>query len=526
MHVSNLDLESIEQFQNEPKMRPGAKGFISVPSVGMRLAPEILVLELFRDVFFSSNSRGPSRTRELRPDLRDDVENALVFSKEERAVVAALRGRRKQTRRSREEAFYAPAYPGLAREAWLSRKRERVITRLLLEGAFSQYLWSRGEEVQEKRREQQEAADVMLPAFLGTPKRPDRDEEPRDDILAGALVTPNAVVDEAAAKENLLGLTSLSSTVFEADNDELARRIMKDFLAVCQLERELPRLLWLRVLMTYLRLALPMWLLAHMRITVLVHGWLVAAIGGEAVQDENGILSALGSRNRHLLQPTLTPTREIFDRVREYIRRRVELNVLLYCIEKLHPDQLGGRAVTTRKTGASFIKLSELLTLARSCGEALRSTPEYAGCSSAQVFLSRNSERYRAWRDPLNKGQGKNIDEFLRVLYRAEHGDEVGGHLLIRFGRGSSAGFRVFPGQLLLQTMSFLAAKAKQDRPGGPMGGGRLVLGDIEEHFAQYGIDFSMAADARPLLVEELQSLGLLAGSPDAGNSVAVTCPY
>jgi hypothetical protein len=48
----------------------------------------------------------------------------------------------------------------------------------------------------------------------------------------------------------------------------------------------------------------------------------------------------------------------------------------------------------------------------------------------------------------------------------------------------------------------------------------------VEDHFGQYGIDFTMAVDARPLLMKELQAMGLLSGSPDAGSSVAVTCPY
>jgi hypothetical protein len=142
------------------------------------------------------------------------------------------------------------------------------------------------------------------------------------------------------------------------------------------------------------------------------------------------------------------------------------------------------------------------------------------------VFLRRHCERYRAWRDPLNKGQGKNIEEFLRILYRPEMGDDVGGHLLLRQGRGDSAGFRVFPGQLLLQTVAALAADAKHNMDSAVAGGGRLVLADIEEHFAMYGINFSQAADARPLLMQELQALGLLSGSPDAGSSVAVVYPF
>jgi len=164
--------------------------------------------------------------------------------------------------------------------------------------------------------------------------------------------------------------------------------------------------------------------------------------------------------------------------------------------------------------------------LARGTADALRTDPAYGQAPSTKIFLSRAAGRFRAWCDPLNKGQGKNIDEFLRVLYRAERGDEAGGHLLVREGRGESTGFRVFPGQLLLQTVAFLAGKAKHDGLETVTGGGKLVLQDIEDHFAQYGIDFSLAADARPFLINELQGLGLLNGSPDAGSSVAVACPF
>jgi len=142
-----------------------------------------------------------------------------------------------------------------------------------------------------------------------------------------------------------------------------------------------------------------------------------------------------------------------------------------------------------------------------------------------RTFLTREGEAFAAWRNPLMRGQGKNIDEFFRVLYRAELGDEAGGYLLVPEGRGARRGFRVFPGQMLLKTATYLAAQGRwSSRP--RRGAGKLVLEDVEEHFGQYGIDFSTAADARPLLMKELQEMGLLTGSPDAGSSVAVACPY
>lgn len=513
-----INLDTIEEFQNEPKMRLGAKGFISIPSVGMRLSPEVLVLELFRDTFFTDSAPGQLKTRELQPNLRND-DNMLVFTDAERAAILALRGRRKQTKNSRDEQYYAPAYPSLARDSWLRKKGEHVISRLLFEGAFSQHLWSNG-ETECGQQKQRAAIDEIVSALIGT-KQPGH-----CDIIAAAIGDNTYTVNRQKACKTLLELTNSSPTVFQTDHDELADRVVEDFLAICRLEQKVPRLLWIRILMTYLRFSLPIWLLAQMRITCLVHQWLVDAVDGKDFPDENGILHALASRNHNLISPTLTPTREVFSRIKEYIRCRVELNVLLACLEQLQPHKFNGKTITTQKIGAKFIILSDVLTLARSSAPTLKADPAYGISPSARVFLSRTAERYRAWNDPLNKGQGKNIDEFLRVLYRSERGDEAGGYLLVREGRGESTGFRVFPGQFLLQTIAFLAGKAKQADHRKAAGGGKLVLQDIEEQFTQYGIDFSIAADARPFLINELQQLGLLAGSPDAGSSVAVSCPF
>ena len=145
--------------------------------------------------------------------------------------------------------------------------------------------------------------------------------------------------------------------------------------------------------------------------------------------------------------------------------------------------------------------------------------PALSVINNCQSFLTREAERFPAWRDPLKKGQGKNIDEFLRVLYRDYSGDEEGGHIILSEGRGDDRGFRVIPGQLMMKTITFLAYKNKGS-------GGKLVLSNVEDHFQKYGVDFSDAASARPLLMQELQNMGLLAGSPDAGSSVAVASPY
>ena len=104
-------------------------------------------------------------------------------------------------------------------------------------------------------------------------------------------------------------------------------------------------------------------------------------------------------------------------------------------------------------------------------------------------FLTRKGELYPAWRNPLKKGQGKNIDEFLRVMCRDEIGDESGGYLLIPEGKGAARGFRVFPGQLPIKTITYLAAQDKHlDSMRG--GGGRLVLGMLKVISTSTGLTF------------------------------------
>lgn len=522
--MSNLSLDSIKVTRNEPRMHP-ASGFLSLPSVAMRLAPEILILELFRDVFFPSKRDENSQTRELAPDLRDK-DNNLVFGDGERAVIFAFRGRRKQAKQSREDPFFAPAYPGLAAHAWLSKNRERVVARLLFNGAFAQHLWGSSDQSAASTERQRNVIELMVAALSGTVKKHKSDGQEYADILAACLPDQGRTGDTNQAQDSLRDLTgSTSKTVFRADKDELAARIFHDFEVLCHTESTMPRLLWLRLMMTYLRFALPMWLLAQMRITVLTHGWMLQALNGGTVPDDTTILAALATRNRGLIRPTLTPSGEVPGRIRQYIRCRVELNVMLYVLEQLRPQEIGQREITTTTLGKTKLKLSDLLLIAQKASKDLAEDPLCKAAGSPATFVARQAERFPAWRDPLSNGQGKNIDEFLRVLYRAERGDEAGGHLLVRQGRGDSAGFRVFPGQMLLQTVALLAARAKQGSGNGT-GGGRLVLRDIEDHFEEYGINFSLAAEARPLLMAELQSLGLLAGSPDAGSSVAVTSPY
>ena len=512
---------------NEPKVHPLIrKSFVFVPSAGMRLAPEILLLELMREIFFTRRYGESTGSRNLDPDETDD-ERRYRFSIEERSVLHALRGRRKKSKNSITQRFFAPAYPSLAGSGWLGKSRERVICNFLLSGPVSQHFWGKGADTEKGKKAQTEFAECLQKALLGKKSCINEQLESKE-LLAVALGPEAFIIDPELPLNKIKELTGYSDTVFRANQDELAKRISEDLLSICHIEGTIPRMQWIYLLMTFLRFALPMWLLAQMQITKNLHGWLLEAIDRNLTVDNTEIMRKIASRNHSLLHPTLTATRELFEQIESYIKCRIEINILMYCLEQVRPQHIKGKKLTHDGAGSDSLSLEQLITVARDASASIKESKRFKDVAkglNAKIFLTREGEQFSAWRNPLLKGQGKNIDEFYRVLYKAELGDEEGGYLLTPEGRGATRGFRVFPGQLLLKTITFLAARSNWAYHS-KGGAGKLVLQDVEELFTQYGIDFSTAADARPLLMYQLQAMGLLTGSPDAGSSVEVACPY
>lgn len=521
---------------NEPKVPPLVNGsFVFVPSAGMRLAPEVLVLELMREVFLGSHyDLSTTKAKGIDPEERGDDGN-YRFTIRERAVLYTLQGRRKKTKSSSDQTFFAPAYPQLAELGWLRKNSERVINNFLFSGPVAQDVYHGDHDGVTAETRMEEISKLVWQALLGKKSCLDHDLRGKD-ILAATL-QPGSFKethkDFDFAKRNLEKMiNSRKNSLVGIQGDQLSACITRDLEEICRLEGKIPRMQWLHLVMTFLRFALPIWLLAQMQLTRMLHDWIIAAADEEEELPSTAqITSAIASRNRQLLHPTLTPTRELFDHIDAYMKCRVELNIFLYCLSAARKDQIDitdeNRAINLDGGGSRHLGIEQLLLLARESSSQIKGLDRYkeiADGLSVRTFLAREGEQFSAWRNPRKSGVGKNIDEFFRVLYQSEAGDESGGYLLTSIGQGAKRGFVVFPGQLLLKAMAYLSARDKSMSYGG--GAGILVLQDVEDHFASYGIDFSNAADARPLLMEKLQSMGLLRGSPDAGSSVAVEIPY
>ena len=496
----------MERIENEPALPAclGSNSLVFAPTTGMRLAPEVLVFELFRELGYG-DSRNADETK---AQEFSDVVGTPSLSKAQRLLLATCRGRQKKTRAPRSEFFYAPPYLGLSRHAWLRKRTDRTMRDYFLGGPLAH---------QETLGNFDK--DLVVRALLGHRSARVEEESPGKEILSLLALEERADPPSNTVLDYLTkAISDARSAPLELGRhkDPLASILSEDFLELCRLEAKIARREWLFFLIAFLRVAATMWMLAHLRITIMVRDWVLCAARKKAVPAVDEMLTAICKRHEGVLHPSSSPTREVFEHVETYMRARVELRLLVREVETMNSERFTAatgkdKTLCLDRRGADFITLDDLLVLAQNSDWST-----VVNGQTLRQWLTREAEKYAAWRSPRTRGQGKNIDEFIRVLYRSADADSGSG-LLIRCPATTT---KIVPGHRLLQLFAFLAAQAKLRSRGKERG--KLVLRDIEHHLYDYGIDFRSSSFGRPLLIEKLMEGGFLVGSPDAGESAEV----
>jgi len=500
----------------EPKPHPCASNsFADVSYVEMRNNPEVFITELMREVFFDSSTE-TVKEQQFSPQKYNE-------SLEKQSVIYALRGKRKETKQNRVNDYYAPAYPSLCQYAWIGSKRARVINRTLFRGALAQGLLKPS-----KICNKEELSQTIVRALRGEHyKESSRNDQKPADIMAVTLFQDDELMfksyPEGKAIEQVQSMLSKGVNLFDSIDDPISIVVLKDFDRVCQMESTMSRLHWIKILQTYLRFSLPMWVLAKMKTMHILHKWILGALDGNNPPSNKKIEDSLQQRYENLLPTSQIPDREIQVNVETYMRSRIEVNIILYLLDSIDNSILDKKVLSVFKRGSNYITVIELLTSIRKYRNQLISVMDpNENIQDTKKMLMRIGENYGAWCSPLKKGTGKNFDEFFRALRKDQLGDEEGGYLLETKRVGNQIAFVTFPGQLLIKIMTHLAAR-KCEESSNPS---QLTFGHVVEQFKLYGLDFSRSSESIPKLVSELSKLGLLKGSPDAGYSVAVSDPY
>lgn len=477
-----------------------------VNTVGMREAPERLVLELFRETCFDTLTPADEKAAK---ELVPHEDNC----REEIALLSVARGRVKRARRNHVgTTYFGPLYPELARNAWPRKQTERVVGFQLLEGPLAESVGNHASGY----------AEEVIGALYGKPRIGDVGPDIFRELLDLVAFDPNAV--GLQSREDATGRLAgrLKDAKYKrgsiGENDPLAKRISDDFLNLCRLEGRVPRLFWLDLLKCFLRLSLPTWLLAEMRLTVHLRDWAVTSLSGGFTSSDT-IRSAIETRWEGLFHPTQTGTNEILLHIERYVKARVELSLIAHLVQVNSGLALDNSKLTLEPGSKDTLSIDDWLGHCRASGLNL-GLPRDSG--AVKSLLVPASQTFGAWLNPSTKGQGKNIQEFLRILLRLSAAENDDGYLFT----GTAKGFNrlvVFPGPAMLRTMLYLTAARRSN--GGHRGRGKLILLDLEEHFSEYGVDFGASLGARPKLISELARLGLLKGSPDAGDSAELYVP-
>ena len=507
-----------------------SSGVLWVPAAAPRQAPEELLLELMRSVFFKAE--GVERTRSAAPltptshDLTD----------EESVVVRALRGRQKKqaTSTAEVEHYYAPAYPQLARTSWLRPKDARVVVEFFFREVLGAHLATLASP-DDREQVRTDLAWATVHALLGDTAE---GSPTPAEILADAV--ERASVTEASGRTILRDLlqdrNSESRKVGNAADDGEHRRFASceftaaafdDWRSLVKLEVPLSRHHWLALVSCYLRLVIPMAALVQSRGTVLLDGWLRQALRGEDVPTAQDIETSLIYRGRGLLRPTQELCRDHLDAIADYMRARVRLSVLLEDLRGagiLGDEHLQMTLVAKRAPGPKEQGIADFLGRVAVCRDKYaRKVQDDMRIGDVGDLTERRAARlcetYAAWRRPLDVGPGTLLKWLMYPLYCIGQFDERGSHLLVQPGRRLM--FTIEPGPLVLQFMTLMTSiRMRQNATRPP------VLRDVEEHMQAYGVDFSARPYGRTLLVSQMQHLGLLVGSPDAGESARIRNPY
>ena len=93
-----------------------------------------------------------------------------------------------------------------------------------------------------------------------------------------------------------------------------------------------------------------MWMLAHLRITIMVRDWVLsAALRESRIPAVGKMLSAIRERREGVLHPSSSPTREVFEHVETYMRARVELRLLVREVKTMNTERFKAASGDVKK---------------------------------------------------------------------------------------------------------------------------------------------------------------------------------
>lgn len=298
-----------------------------------------------------------------------------------------------------------------------------------------------------------------------------------------------------------------------------AEAFARDLMELLPLKRRLTRRQWCALVEALLRLGLASYVLWICRLNAIAWRYALGVLDGQSVPTEADVERELWTCHYgsgafldagHNADPCLRR------QIEAYAVARVGINLVLHLLDER------GSELEKRKVVEPVPAAEQLCHMLRSIQEGRRhlgSDPAAAVLDQLGSIVEKNATRVAG-----RSGSPKNLYEFLAYTLQRRGAREASfnqhdqGYLLAKPSTARNAPWVVRPGPALLLAISHLTCKELSGAP--------ATLQHLAGHFAAYGVRISTGDLQEGTVERDLEDLGLVVDSPDAGGGRVVLDPF
>lgn len=299
-----------------------------------------------------------------------------------------------------------------------------------------------------------------------------------------------------------------------------AEAFAQDLRGLLGLKRLLTRRQWCALVESSLRLGLSGHVLWVCRLNYEVWRYALQVLDGDNPPSEGQVERRLWAG--HLGYGTFLDGGQSSDsyfrrQIESYATARLGLNLLLHALE----DASAGWTLSTmgHKSLHAAKQITQLLDHVADVRTCLSPDPRSWVMSQLGEILDKESSKVSG-----RSGSPKNLYEFLAHTLRRRPSKDPSlnehdqGYLLAKLPGPTNAPWVVRPGPVLLLTMCYATWRSMRGAP--------VTLQDLANRFSYYGVRLSTGDLQDGVIASDLEALGVLVDSPDAGGGRLVLNPF
>lgn len=299
-----------------------------------------------------------------------------------------------------------------------------------------------------------------------------------------------------------------------------AEVFVKDLEQILKLKNTLVRRQWLALLESLFRIGVASHVLWICRLNNLAWQYIQEILKGSPPPSENAIEERIWSShlgNDAFMEAGQYATHLIKRQIQEYAIARAGINYVLFMIDNLSSDP---PSFYESEINSVSLQVHNLLAWISEKRDLLGDEPHAAVNNAVGDIVDGNIGQFAGDKS----GAPKNLLEFMaHTLQKRREERERNiqydhGYLLAQPTNAKNSPYVVRPGPVLLMAMCYCTAMEMRGAP--------TTLQDLANHFSRYGIKVSTGDLQEGMLARDLEEIGVIIDSPDAGGGRLIVNPF